>query len=230
MVTIRDQILLYLADHSEGVDDDSLAQALNLRQRQQANSRCRRLAEEGLVRRVLVNGRILNFPVRGAVVSRPQAISDTFDNDQPWSWEGNVQAAVVKQLQRDGYVILFAADTASRQQGKDIEAEKDGAPLWVTVKGYPKGTARTQPQTQARHWFKQAIFDVIVWHGMGSGARLGLALPDYPLYRKMAAKVSWLQEATRFTTFWVAQGDTVQVEEAGRRDPLRSSRLRGSFR
>jgi hypothetical protein len=40
-------------------------------------------------------------------------------------------------------------------------AEKDGKALWVSVKDYPRATAKTNPLVQARHWFKQAIFDMI---------------------------------------------------------------------
>ncbi len=36
-------------NHPEGIDDDDLARVLNLSARQQANSRCRQLAKEGLV-------------------------------------------------------------------------------------------------------------------------------------------------------------------------------------
>lgn len=38
METVRDRIISFLREHPEGADDDELARALNLRQRQQANS------------------------------------------------------------------------------------------------------------------------------------------------------------------------------------------------
>jgi HJR/Mrr/RecB family endonuclease len=43
------------------------------------------------------------------------------------------------------FYIRSVANTASHQQGIDIVAEKDGKLLWVTVKGYPQGTDKTNP-------------------------------------------------------------------------------------
>ena len=56
--TIRGRILTYLRDHTEGVDDDELARALNIKYRQQANKRCRQLAAEGIVERRRIRGKI----------------------------------------------------------------------------------------------------------------------------------------------------------------------------
>ena len=64
MITIRDRILDYLGRHPEGADDDEITRALNLKYRQQANSRCRQLMSEGIVRRERVGGKIRNYLVR----------------------------------------------------------------------------------------------------------------------------------------------------------------------
>ena len=60
-MTIRERIMAFLQKHPEGVDDDTLGRALQLKYRQQANSRCRQLEKEGLVVRQHVNGKIHNF-------------------------------------------------------------------------------------------------------------------------------------------------------------------------
>jgi hypothetical protein len=44
----------------------------------------------------------------------------------PWFWEGNVQAAVVHQLASDRWHIRRVADTAIRERGVDIEADREG--------------------------------------------------------------------------------------------------------
>lgn len=75
--------------------------------------------------------------------------------------------------------MISAADTASYQKDKDIVAEHNGNTLWVSVKGSPRGTKRTHPSTQAGHWFKQAVFDILEYRGEDKGVELGLALPDY---------------------------------------------------
>jgi hypothetical protein len=208
--TIRDRILEYLSRHPEGVDDDELAHALNLKARQQANSRCRQLAEEGIVARRQVRGKIHNFLIapEGALVApaAPEPVED-----HPWFWEGHVQDVVIEYLRQESYRIVRFADTASRQPGKDIEAESDAGPLWVTVKGYPKGTPRTRPSTQAGHWFKNALFDIVAWRGEDPETELAFALPDFPRYRDLAARVAWLQPVARFSFIWVMEDGTVEV-------------------
>jgi hypothetical protein len=208
--TIRDRILEYLGQHPEGVDDDELARALNLKARQQANSRCRQLAEEGVVERRRVRGKIHNFliaPERALVApAAPEPVEE-----HPWFWEGQVQDVVIEHFRKEGYRIVRFADTASRQPGKDIEAESDAGPLWVTVKGYPKGTSRTRPSTQAGHWFKNALFDVVAWRGEDPEVEMAFALPDFPRYRDLAARVAWLQPVARFSFIWVMEDGTVEV-------------------
>ncbi len=85
---------------------------------------------------------------------------------------------------------MSVADTASHQRDKDTIAEKDGLPMWASVKGYPAGTARTHPSTQAGHWFKQAVFDILEYRGEDKEVKLGLAVPDFSRYRDLAQRIS----------------------------------------
>ncbi len=165
-MTIRDRILDYLRKHPEGVDDDGLTRALGLAQRQQANQRCRRLEEFGFISRCRVDGKIRNFfnidklspPTQSAIVSSELT-------ERPWFWEGNVQAKVAEHIQSLGYTITSIANTATKQQGKDVVAHApSGQKMWISAKGYPIGTLKTNPRTQARHWFAHALFDLILWH------------------------------------------------------------------
>ncbi|HEC36344.1 MAG TPA: MarR family transcriptional regulator [Anaerolineae bacterium] len=211
---MRGRILAYLRDHPEGVDDDELTRALNLKYRQQANSRCRQLAADGIVERRRVRGKIRNFLVDPEKAFAPRVQPEPAE-DRPWFWEGNVQDVVIRYLRSQRYRIVSFADTASRQPGKDIEAERDGVPLWVTVKGYPEGTARTHPSTQAGHWFKDALFDIVLWRGESETAELALAMPDFPRYRDLAEKVAWLQPVARFFYIWVREDGSVVLEPDG---------------
>jgi hypothetical protein len=219
-MTIKEQISAYLQRHPEGADDDYLAKVLNLSARQQANSRCRQLESEGLVERRKVRGKIHNFWVGGegggvtkptTSVQEPSPAHKTKKNDN-WLWEGNVQSQVVRFLAGQGYNIMSVADTASRQREKDIEAEKNGNPVRISVKGYPAGTAKTHPSTQAGHWFKQAVFDILEYRGENPEAELGLAIPDYPRYRSLADKIHWLHPVAKFTYYWVQESGDVIVE------------------
>lgn len=84
--------------------------------------------------------------------------------------------------------------------------------LWVTVKGYPQGTSRTSPATQARHWFKRAIFDILDWRGRDQAVALAVALPEKEVYRKLADRVRYLQPMLRFAFLWVREDGGVEVD------------------
>ncbi len=214
-MTIRDQIIQYLRVHPEGTDDDELAKALNLSARQQANSRCRQLEREGLVVRRQVDGKIHNFWVgdsHEAVAFAQKTASTDAPKSAIWFWEGNVQSRVVAYLAAQGYQILSVANTATHQQGIDIAAKKDGISLWVSVKGYPKGTDKTNPSVQAGHWFKGVIFDMIKYRQNDKDALLAVALPDFPRYRKLAEKITWFKPVAKFSYFWVNEDGQVSVE------------------
>lgn len=91
-------------------------------------------------------------------------------------------------------------------------AEKNGEPIWVSVKGYPKGTDKTNPSVQAGHWFKQAIFDIIAYRERDRNVLLAVALPDFPRYRSMAERITWIKPAANFYYFWVNESGDVVVD------------------
>jgi hypothetical protein len=143
--------------------------------------------------------------------NRPAEPSDS----RPWYWEGNVQAAVVKYLVANEHRIVRVADTASKEGGKDITAVMpSGQELWVSVKGYPQGTARTSPATQARHYFAAALYDLVAWHGENPAVALVIALPDFPTYRNMVRHIAWVLPAAKASLFWVHGDGTVRPEQA----------------
>lgn len=215
-MTIKDRIFNFLKNHPEGIDDDDLARVLNLKSRQQANSRCRQLEEEGFVVRRQYQGKIHNFwkgkdiPL---IEQKPvEIVNSESSNHTDWFWEGNVQGKVIHYLSMQGYMIVSSADTASHQTGIDIKAKKDNQELWVTVKGYPHGTPKTNPSVQAGHWFKQAIFDIIEYRDIGKTLNLALALPDFPRYHRLAERISWLKSAANYHYFWVDKLGNVLIE------------------
>jgi len=217
-MTIKDRIISYLKHHPEGTDDDNLARTLGLKTRQHANHYCRELAQEGQVTRKLVNGKIHNFWIgrepstNSSVASKTQSIQNVLPKTQNWFWEGNIQKKAINYLTGIGYHIHSSADTASHQQGIDIVAEKDGKQIWVTVKGYPEGTRKTNPSTQAGHWFKQAIFDIIEYRERNKDVLLAVAIPDYPRYRSLTQKITWIKPVAKFSYFWVKADGAVETE------------------
>lgn len=213
-MTIQERILAYLAVHPEGVDDDTITVALGLRSRQQANQRCRHLEQFGIVTRRVVNGKIRNFLHPNVELpGKEQRKHDEALTERSWFWEGNVQAAVVRHLSTNDYQIVFSADTASKQQGKDIAAiAPSGETLWVSAKGYPAGTMRTNPRNQARHWFGHALFDLILWHGEDASVALALALPDQTTYRNLANRACWFLAELEACIYWVCEDGSVTPE------------------
>jgi hypothetical protein len=222
-MTILNRIIEYLREHPEGVDDDSLTIALNLKARQQANSRCRRLEAYGIVTRRQIKGKIHNFLNADAPLHLIQETRTVVAiGEAPWFWEGNIQAAVVTYLENLKHSISFAANTATRQQGKDIIAiDGSGQTLWISVKGYPVGTPKTNPSTQARHWFSHALFDLILWRGESRTASVALALPDKKTYRNFIGRVEWFLEEVSASIYWVSQDGRVSVESLAGRANLR---------
>lgn len=209
-MTIRERIIDYLQRHPEGVDDDLLTKALSLRQRQIANQYCRRLAGEELVERRPVRGKIHNFwvgnPGPGGKPPQPEPVIQT------WYWEGNVQAFVVQYLSAQNYRIRSVANTARHERGKDIVAERDGHQVWISAKGYPEDTQKTRASTQAGHWFKDVVFDMLIYREEDKSAELGIALPDFPRYRDLAAKIAWLKPVAGFVYYWVQENGSVIAE------------------
>lgn len=218
-MTLKDRILAYLQSRPDGANDGEIERALGARYHSQVNSRCRELEAKGFTVRRKVGRTIRNFyRASGSPASAMPAANiraEAPETERPWHWEGNVQSAVVAHLVRLGYTIERVADTAAKEAGKDVAARRDGRPLWVTVKGYPSGTPRTSHYTQARHWFKQAIFDIIDWRGEDAGVDLALALPDFPTYRGLALRVAWLQPVARFSILWVQEDGSVSSEDGG---------------
>ena len=227
MSSKKERILEYLGNHPEGADDDELASALGFNQRQDAYRACRQLSEKGLINREDKPGhKIRNFStgveavfletisasLKPAKNETGQISKDMADSCDQWYWEGNVQSAVVKHLVVNGHDIIRVCQTASRERGKDIEAKSKIGTLWVTVKGYPRDTERTQATTQAGHWFSGALFDIVCWHGENPDNELAMALPDYPRYRKLAERASWLRALTPFYLIWVKEDGTIEVQ------------------
>jgi hypothetical protein len=97
----------------------------------------------------------------------PNVRAVPLDHDDEWFWEGNVQAAVVSHLARQGWQIMRVASTSSNRirgrhrggSGRN-EAPRGGQGLSRTTyaKGDRKGETKTSPPaTQARTYFGNAL-------------------------------------------------------------------------
>jgi hypothetical protein len=209
--------------------DDCLAQIAGIAPRQTVYQNCTEMAKAGEIRRdeghCVLCAKIKKVGWVNKTVEPDLGFQDSNRNQRvetlsgrtrgstaahPWYWEGNVQARVVAYLAAQGYSIRSVADTASRTQGKDIVAvTPDGCELWVSVKGFPANNS----YTQARHYFAQAVFDVILYRSENPAAELALALPDgVPTYRGLASRVSWLRRNLPLRIYWVDDLGNVKEE------------------
>lgn len=200
----KERILEHLR-RSPGLDDDEIARVLGISPRQTVNKICRALVESGGLRRHRrEDGRIGNFPEPN--VAKPEAQGHPRQAPQPnvnvptdWFWEGHVVAMLVVFLVGDGWTIIRCADTASREQGPDIHAERSGETLFVEVKGYPSKhyrdarrageKKRTIPSLQAQHWFSHAVLKGMRLQNEFPEATVALGLPEFPRYQGLAREI-----------------------------------------
>jgi hypothetical protein len=216
--TLAGRILATLQDRPEGASDAELARFFGV-QHQAVNAACRMLAMRGLLMRASQQGTLINRvgsredtdPLASLEPEMPSHPPQT--PLRPWYWEGNVQASVVDHLVRHDWRILQVANTVGRAPGNDIEAQRNGVMLWVTVKGFPVRTPKTQPPTQARHWFAAAIFDVVLWRqDAPRDVQFAIALPQFKTYETLAERTSWLKRETPFVYLWVSEASEVLSE------------------
>lgn len=151
-----------------------------------------------------------------ATPEQPMAVRDPNDD---WRWEGRVQSAVVRWLAAGGWDIIRVADTASREQGVDIEARRGDERLLVEVKGYPSATylhgasagekKRYGAATQARTYFGNALLSGMLMRHKHPTARVTLAFPDVPTFRRLAKRTAGPLHAAGIIVWLVAEDGTV---------------------
>ncbi len=174
---------------------------------------------------------------RGANVAdrelSPDEVRDILEAATPkrsdeWYWEGNVQDRVVAFLRESEWTITREANTATKEHGVDVLAEKDGRTLAVEVIGYPlavyaagpkAGQAKpTRPTTQARQWFNRVLMTVIGRRiRYGEETELAIAMPAMPTYDRLLVKGEWALERLEIGVYWVEEGGAVTARLPHRR-------------
>jgi Holliday junction resolvase-like predicted endonuclease len=143
-----------------------------------------------------------------------QEIERAGADDESWHTEANVQAAVVTALIEAGWSIVSVANTATKEHGIDIVASRGEEAVGVEVKGYPsRGYAdparageikKTQPSTQAVHWYAQALLAAMRLRTKRPELRSVMALPDFSRYRDLYAETAASLEASSIEVWWVS--------------------------
>lgn len=216
-----DRVLQLLAEHPAGLSDGEIAGVLHVNHAQ-ANTYCRRLAQDG---RIVRDGFVR--PIRNRLLDpdRP-APTRRVEHDAPEQdrREWTVQSRIVAWLVGESWRIARVADTDSRERGTDIRAERAGVLLHVEVKGYPSTSYAdsgraievkpTQPATQARHWFAGAVVKVLQLRQEHPDDQVALALPDVPTYRALIRTIETTVSAMRLSLFFVRDDGSVEARWA----------------
>jgi hypothetical protein len=224
----KDRVLGFIRQFP-GRDDDDISQTLSIKPRQSINQICRNLEREGFIERKNGKyGKICNFPLDLPKIPSPRQgpeiklfSSIETQNPQDWFWEGNVSNALAGHLRGSGWAIVSQADTASKQRGIDVVANRDGKNLLIEVKGYPSiyyrdsrragETKPTNPSLQAQHWFSHALLKVMRLRGQNNEALVGMAFPDFPKYRTLANEIATSIESLGIVVFFVSETGAVSA-------------------
>jgi Holliday junction resolvase-like predicted endonuclease len=137
-----------------------------------------------------------------------------------WHTEARVQSAVISFLVRNGWQITSSADTARREHGIDIVALRQGHTVAIEVKGFPSRfyadpsradeQKRTQPSTQAKHWYAQAVLAAMLTRSRRPQDQAVIALPDFPRYRKLYSESAGSLQQCAIELWWVSEDGAVQ--------------------
>jgi hypothetical protein len=213
----RERIIEALAVQAGPICDDCLTPVADLKVRQEAYRLCTEMKAAGIIERArgicMICGKAkivsqslgLSLPVQTVSEAPLPSASQRL-----WYWEGNVQSRLVAWLRDHGFVVKQEANTATREAGTDIIAESaSGQELWISVKGYPERSTHVQ----ARHWFANALFDLVLYRNERTNVILAIALPDgFTTYATLARRTTWLRETMPFNIYWIAESGNVRVE------------------
>ena len=221
-MTNKEKLIDYLRKNANyAFCDDCLAKRTEISYRQQINSLCKQIEADGLVLRErgichLCHDTKLVNTIKKDATKGTNYKSDPFqekpsNTKKPWFWEGNVQSAIIRWLKDHGHRILSTADTAARSKGVDIVAKNPaGKSLWITIKGYPEN----KDATQARHYFAEAIFDLVLYKSKSDCVDLAIGLPaGFPTYSNLAREIEKVRcERLPFDIFWVYEDGKVLLD------------------
>jgi len=119
------------------------------------------------------------------------------DPASEWHTEENTQRLLVEWLAGEGWTIVRTANTATREHGVDVVAERDGQRLGMEVKGYPSRFYVTGPKRghvktstakdQAKKWYAHAVVPAMRLRTREPDSLSVMCFPDFPVYRELYA-------------------------------------------
>lgn len=138
------------------------------------------------------------------------------DPASEWHTEENTQRLLVEWLAGERWTVVRTANTATREHGVDVVAERDGQRLGVEVKGYPsrfyvtgpnRGQVKTStPKEQAKKWYAHALVPAMRLRASEPGSLSVMCFPDFPVYRELYADTALSLRAAAIDV-WVVRQD-----------------------
>ncbi|HEX5144575.1 MAG TPA: hypothetical protein VFW21_11975 [Mycobacterium sp.] len=140
--------------------------------------------------------------------------------------EASVQARLVAFLSDTGWEIKHVADTATKEAGIDVLAVKAARVLAVEVKGYPSiryadprradDIKPTNPATQARHWYAQALLKAMLTRDEHPGYEVAIGLPEAAAYRSLHRRTARSLDLVGISVLFVSSdGPVMKQDSAG---------------
>jgi len=121
--------------------------------------------------------------------------------EKEWFEETNVARKIKNYLQKNGYQIIKFNEN-KKEKGPDIIAKKDNIEYIIEVKGYPsdkyvkgkkKGQKKpTKPDTQAKHWFAEALLQVLLAKSKNPNAVVCMAFPKFQVYERLISRLKYI--------------------------------------
>ncbi len=158
-----------------------------------------RRVDRGLYERVAgAESRSRKSPIAEQREPVASPVPDSGDAHLEWHWEGNIQAAMVSYLAGEGWAIKSVANTAAREHGVDILADKDGRRIAVEVKGYPSlyyvrgpkqgERKKTPPSLQARVWYSDLLLSMMLLLNESEHDQVVMCLPAVGTYESLVER------------------------------------------
>ena len=139
---------------------------------------------------------------------------------------GIVVRAVSSFLTARGWSIEAIANTETGEPGADIKARRADSVLIVEVKGYPSKTyercprkgqpKRTNPATQARHWFAEALLTEMLRQAENRQHHVAIAFPEFAVYTKLLTRVTESLKLLGLIVLLVQESGTVVIVQDGK--------------
>jgi hypothetical protein len=134
-------------------------------------------------------------------------------DSEEWHKEANVQNALVATLLDRGWRILSVKNTASREGGIDVIADRDGQTMGAEVKGCPTvGYADPKrADEKAGNWYAKAILAAMKLRSAEPDWVSVIVLPMVPRYLELYAQTKGSLDVAQIEVWWIERsGDLVK--------------------